>query len=423
MTPNSLPHTTSDSDAAPENPFEAQLQENQSLAAQNPPVTPTEAGAPDLAPTSPPMSAPPLAAKPLAAKPRRRALWAWLLLLLPLGGAGAYFARQRREAEALYRRNRAPLTLPERMARVPAAWSAETLGARLKQNGKIRDLAAFREAATAVGLQNVTPGSYFLPAIASPLDLARAFKSGPTHRQITFPEGFTAQQFAARLRKNGVAGAQKMAEIAPAQLEGKLFPATYEVPFAAPTPALVALFEARWKSEMAKLPRPFPKIAGKEMTPMQIVTLASIIEREAASSAEMPQVAGALINRLRRPMRLQVDASVQYARLLANQAHKGRLLFEDLEINSPYNTYRNDGLPPTPICNPGATALRAAARPATTDALFYVYSPKLKRHLFAKNYAEHLHYVAQVRRERAELRDQNGASSSNEDGAGRIEAQ
>jgi len=376
-------------ESVPENPFEAQLQQAQQ--------------------TQTPAVAAPAVAVPEPVAPRRRALWP-LLLLVPILGAGGYLYKLRREADALYRRNRAPIVLPERMARVPAAWSARTLSERLEDNGKIRDAEAFREAAASVGLQSVTPGSYFLPAKASPLDLARAFQTGPTHLNVTFPEGFTALQFVARLKKNGFRGAEKMAQIPPAQLEGKLFPATYEVPINGDAAALVALFQGKWKAEMAKLPRPFPKVDGKALTPLQVVTLASLVEREAASREEMPLVAGVLVGRLRKPMRLQVDASIQYARILAREGHKGRLLFEDLEIDSPYNTYRNDGLPPTPICNPGADALQAAARPASTDALFYVYSPKFKRHLFAKNYDQHLKYVAQVRRERDAIESaQSGA--------------
>lgn len=381
MTPD--PHSLDTPPAmtpAPENPFEAQLQEKQNA------LTPAHSPA-----------------------PRRRALWP-LLLLVPVLAAGGFFYKMRREAAALYRRNRAPIVLPERMARVPGDWNADTLASRLEKSRKILDAGAFLEAATEIGLQKVAPGSYLLPAQASPLDLARAFKAGPTHRDVTFPEGFTARQFAARLRKNGVAGSEKMAQIPPAQIEGKLFPATYEVPLAGNSAALLTLFRDKWKREMAKLPRPFPRIGGKELTPIQVVTLASLVEREAASRAEMPLVAGVLIGRLRRPMRLQVDASIQYARLLADQNHKGRLTFQDLEINSPYNTYRHDGLPPTPICNPGAAALRAAARPASTTALFYVYSPKLKRHLFAQNFEQHKRFVAQVRREREALQNsQSGA--------------
>ncbi|PQV63205.1 UPF0755 protein [Abditibacterium utsteinense] len=359
----------------PENPFEAQLQN-----AQTPPEPPLQ--------------------------PRRRSPWP-LLLLLPVVGIGGFVYYRQRKAEEVRRFNRATIVLPERMARVPGAWNADTLAERLEKSRKIRDADAFREAADAVGLKNVVPGSYLLPARANPLDLARAFQAGPTHQDVTFPEGFTAAQFAARLRKNGFAGATELSQIPPAKLEGHLFPDTYTLPLRSNGAALVALFEARWQSEMKKLPRPFPKIAGKEMTPAQVVTLASLVEREAGSRSEMPLVAGVLVGRLRQPMRLQVDASIQYARLLEKQGHKSRLLFDDLKIDSPFNTYRNDGLPPTPICNPGAAALRAAARPAPTKALFYVYSPKLKRHLFAETYAEHLRKVALVRKERGQLEKQN----------------
>ena len=114
----------------------------------------------------------------------------------------------------------------------------------------------------------------------------------------------------------------------------------------------------------------------------------------------MPKVAGVMINRLQKPMRLQIDASVQYARIMDDKEHKSRLYFKDYKFQSPFNTYLNDGLPPTPICNPGIDALMAAARPAKTDALFYVYSPKLKKHVFASNFEGHKANVARARRER-----------------------
>lgn len=389
MTPESpSPETADDANLLPENPFEAQLQEAQLQQAQL---------------ESPDAPVPPPDAPPVAPRRRKSRGWLWLLLLVPVIGASGYIYKLRHEAEALDRRNHGPIVLPERMARVPEVWSADTLATRLEKNHKILSAAVFREAAAQVGLKNVTPGSYFLPAKASPLDLARSFKAGPTHIDVTFPEGFTAQQFAARLEKKRIAGAEKLSQIPIAQLEGKLFPSTYEVPLKGNGTALIALFEDKWREEMAKLPRPFPKIGAKTLTPMQVVTLASLVEREAASREEMPLIAGVLVGRLRRPMRLQVDASIQYARLLANQGHKGRLSFQDLEIHSPFNTYRNDGLPPTPICNPGAAALRAAARPTPTDALFYVHSPKLKRHLFAKDFEQHKRNIAQVRRERDEI--------------------
>ena len=139
---------------------------------------------------------------------------------------------------------------------------------------------------------------------------------------------------------------------------------------------------------------------GKPLSTREVVTMASLIEREAASSQEMPMVASVIVNRLNAPMRLQIDAALQYARLQSGQGHKKRLTYADLKAASPYNTYQNDGLPPGPICNPGQAALEAAAKPAKSDALFYVYSPLLKHSRFAHAYSDHLKNVRLAAKER-----------------------
>ncbi len=123
---------------------------------------------------------------------------------------------------------------------------------------------------------------------------------------------------------------------------------------------------------------------------------------------ERPLIAGVLLNRLNINMRLQCDATVQYARrraeeigqLEAGEGHKARLLFDDLKINSLYNTYQNAGLPPGPICNPGEDSLKAAARPEASPYFFYVMSPKLGRHRFAKTFDEHKHNIALAKLEK-----------------------
>ena len=151
---------------------------------------------------------------------------------------------------------------------------------------------------------------------------------------------------------------------------------------------------------LTKLPKPYPKVNGKELTTTELVTIASLVERESNLKDEMPIVAGVMLNRLNKPMRLQIDASVQYALIMDDKEHKSRLYFKDYKYQSPFNTYLNDGLPPTPICNPGPNALMAAARPATTSALFYVYSPKAKKHIFSDDFEGHKSNVAKARRER-----------------------
>ena len=344
----------------------------------------------------------------------RGPIWPWILVLLLLigGGAGGWFTYQKKVAEREARRF-APIEMPQRMAVVPTDWGAATLAARLKDAGKIRDEAAFVEAAKEVNLGKVEPGGYLLPKIAGPRDLARAFRAGPTHEKATFPEGFTGLQIAARLKKEGFGAADQVENLVyPATgdspYEGTLFPDTYFLPIRANGKTLIAQMQDKFGEVVKTLPQPFPKVDGKPLTTREIVTIASLIERETNSRAEMPQIAGVMINRLNRPMRLQIDATIQYARILQDKDHKSRLLFDDLKIKSPFNTYLNDGLPPTPICNPGKDALMAAARPAQTDALFYVYSPKLKHHIFATNFEGHKQNVALARRERAAIEKENG---------------
>jgi UPF0755 protein len=345
-------------------------------------------------------------------RPRR---WlAPLVTLLLLGAAGyggyRYFLRAQ-EKRRVYRFG--PIVMPERVARVPSNWSVQTLADRLKKSGKIRDASAFDEMADKVGLKTVASGAYYLPAKASPEELAKIFKVGPTHIKVTFPEGFTGWQIAARLQKEGFPGAKELEPMLyptgkTPPYEGTLGPDTYLLPIDASPKSLIAHLQEGFTTTLKTLPRPFPKVNGKPMTPSELVTLASLVEREAAGREEMPLVAGVILNRLNKPMRLQIDATIQYARQLKDggQGHKARLLFADLKIRSPYNTYLNDGLPPGPICNPGKAALRAAARPAQTDALFYVYSPLLKKHRFARTYSEHLKNVRTSLKERIE-RDKN----------------
>jgi UPF0755 protein len=126
----------------------------------------------------------------------------------------------------------------------------------------------------------------------------------------------------------------------------------------------------------------------------QIVTVASLIEREAETDEDRPRIAGVIYNRLARNQRLEIDATVQYAR----KQHKSRLLFRDLDVDSPYNTYRHSGLPPGAIACPGLPSIEAALAPEKSTYLYYVAGPDGKSHLFARTFAEHTANIARVRR-------------------------
>lgn len=173
-------------------------------------------------------------------------------------------------------------------------------------------------------------------------------------------------------------------------LEGYLFPDTYE--FAVGSTArqviavLIARFERAWKPEWDA------RLTALRRTRHEIVTFASIVEKEVRVASERPIVAGVYWNRLRANMFLQADPTVRYA---ANK-YTGRVLYSDLDVKSPYNTYRNPGLPPGPIASPGAAALEATMNPARVPYRFFVAAPD-GHHEFRRTFAEHDIAVKQMR--------------------------
>lgn len=188
-------------------------------------------------------------------------------------------------------------------------------------------------------------------------------------------------------------------------LEGYLFPATYT--FGAGTTAreavrtMVERFEAAWKPEWDE------RLQALALRRHDAVTLASIVEREARKPEERPVIAAVYYNRLRRGMRLQADPTVQYAL----GRHTARVLYKDLEIDSPYNTYRRAGLPPGPIGAPGAPSLAAAVNPAQVPYLYFVAHPD-GHHEFRATYAEHLVAVEAARKLREVAARESAAARS-----------
>jgi UPF0755 protein len=173
-------------------------------------------------------------------------------------------------------------------------------------------------------------------------------------------------------------------------LEGYLFPETYLMPDGADAGTIVRMlvteFERRWKPEWND------RLIELGMTRNQVITLASIIEREARVAAERPVISAVYHNRLERGMRLQADPTIQFA--LGRRA--GRVLYRDLEINSPYNTYRRTGLPPGPIASPGAASIEAALYPDDVPWLYFVAHPD-GHHLFRATLREHNEAVRRMR--------------------------
>ncbi|UQZ37616.1 endolytic transglycosylase MltG [Paenibacillus sp. PK3_47] len=224
---------------------------------------------------------------------------------------------------------------------------------------------------------------------------------------FTIPEGFTVKQIADKLAEawnqeadvfleimNSGAGLEHVAELdipdneeLRHRLEGYLFPETYELlKDSTPQEIIEAMLEQLVK-QLDSIPDWRAKLTERGMTLHELLTVASLVEREVVVDEERPLVAGVIYNRLDKEQKLEIDATVQY--LLDKQ--KERLLYKDLEVDSPFNTYRNAGLPPGPISSPGLASIQAALTPESSDYYFYVTKKDgTQGHLFGKTYEEHL---------------------------------
>ncbi len=252
--------------------------------------------------------------------------------------------------------------------------------------------------------RRVQRGTYEFRAGTPPIDILRAMVNGDVLAVlVTVPEGFTMWQVAGAFDSAGVDSASLLAvirdervasaaDIPSRTLEGYLFPDTYRVPFGSNAPQvaaqLVAHANASWKSDYERRAREIG------MTRHQVVTLASIVEAEARVADERPTIAAVYHNRLAKGMRLEADPTVAYAM----GGYRGRLFYKDLEIDSPYNTYRRVGLPPGPICNPGDASIRAALFPAPNVESLYFVARGDGRHVFSSTLREHNAAVREARR-------------------------
>ena len=173
-------------------------------------------------------------------------------------------------------------------------------------------------------------------------------------------------------------------------IEGFLFPETYNVPFDIPTATIITLMLDTFNSRVTDATR--QKAAAQKLTIYEVVTLASIVEREAVAANERPIIASVMLNRIKKKMFLQVDSTAQYAigyQAATKQWWKSPVTIEELSaVKSPYNTYLNAGLPPGPICDPSLASIVGSADPAQTEYLFY-YSKGDGTHAFAKTFEEH----------------------------------
>ena len=277
--------------------------------------------------------------------------------------------------------------------------SAAVIARRLAAAGIVTDEWTFRFAAWRAGRdRDLQAGEYFFAAPVSPLEAVAKIADGRVHlRAITFPEGLRLPEMAAIFERQGVgsarafaaaaADAKLIADLDPdaADLEGYLFPETYSLPRHATAGDLVAAMVAQFRAVFDDELR--ARAAARGLSVRETVTLASVIQKETGRRAEHALVSAVFNNRLRIGMPLQSDPTVIYA-LRSAGVYDGNLTRANMQIDSPYNTYRHRGLPPGPIAAPGRAVLHAALEPAEATYLYFV-SRNDGTHAFADTLREH----------------------------------
>ncbi len=256
-------------------------------------------------------------------------------------------------------------------------------------------------------MRSLKAGEYQIPQGASSLAVLRLLEGGQVlQHPVVFREGSSLAEVARLLEAEGLARAEDVARVArdalflrqldvrADSLEGYLFPDTYQLVKGMTAEEILARMVARLGERLT--PGVLAAAETRGLSLHQLLTLASIIEKEAVERSEMPLISAVFWNRLRKDMPLQADPTVQYAVGRERQ----RLTRDDLVVDHPYNTYRRSGLPPGPIASPGLHAIQAAVNPAAVGYLYFVAIDD-RRHKFSTTLADHNAAVARARLARA----------------------
>lgn len=308
-------------------------------------------------------------------------------ILAILGAAGWLYV-------TVYGDTRLPATATDVV--IPRGATSAEVARTLQERGVIPSAVAFRILLRARGLdRSVEAGEYLFAPHENAANILQKLVEGQARvaTWVTIPEGYTAAQIANDLAGHRLGAADAydryflstsiVLDSARTQnLEGYLFPSTYLFPLKA-SPAQVAdILVSQFRKELPSNADAEAKRLGYTLP--QIVTVASLVEREAKADDERALIAGVIYNRLRKGMPLDVDASIEYV----FKHHKTEITKADLRIESPYNTYLHAGLPPTPIANPGLPSLLAALHPQPSNFYYYVYKGN-GHHAFARTLQEH----------------------------------
>jgi len=310
-----------------------------------------------------------------------------IVLVLMIGAAGAYiYGRQKMEAPG-------PLQ-EEKIVNIPARAGMTDIADILQREGVIDDNRwAFIGSVFALKARSeLKPGEYLFPKSISLRDVIGTMVEGKVvQHAVTIPEGLTSEQILARLSDNDIFSG----EVHEMPREGTLLPETYKFPRGTTREQVIARMQQAQRRALSEIwERRSPDLPIK--TPEQLVTLASIVEKETGKADERSRVAAVFVNRLRQKIKLQSDPTIIYG-LVGGKGTLGRpIKRSEILQPSPYNTYVVEGLPPGPIANPGRASLEAAANPARTRDMFFV-ADGTGGHAFSDTYDQHQKNVARLR--------------------------
>lgn len=314
------------------------------------------------------------------------AIMTFLIVSMIVVGGAFYYGKKVIE-------ERGPLT-EDKIVNIPPRAGMTDIDDILLRNGVISaDRWTFIGAVVALNARaGLKSGEYLFQKNASLRDVINTIVDGKVvQHSITIPEGLTSEQIVARLQDNDIFNGSLKEQ----PREGTLLPDTYKFPRGTPRDQVIARMQAAQKKVLAEIwERRSPDVPVR--SPEQLVTLASIVEKETGRADERSRVAAVYVNRLKQNMRLQSDPTIIYG-LVGGRGTLGRpIKRSEITQPSPYNTYVVNGLPPGPIANPGRASLEATANPARTRDLYFV-ADGTGGHTFSENYDNHQKAVAKLR--------------------------
>lgn len=299
---------------------------------------------------------------------------------------------------------------------IPMGSGISSISSILEKNGVIKNARIFKYYTKFKNESNFQAGNYILTQSMTLDEIIESLKTGKVYHEpvfnVTVPEGLTLEQISKIVAKHTEYTSEQFMELVSSKefiqnmmgtypdliteevlnsnirysLEGYLFPSTYA--FYEENPSLQEIVSTMISLTNDVVMQYGSLLEEKEMTPHQLLTFASLLEEEATAQTDRETIASVFYNRLEIDMPLQTDPTVLYAL----GSHKDRVLYEDLEVDNPYNTYVIQGLPPGPIANAGKVSIEAALNPTDTEYLYFLADTEGNNH-FAKSYEEHLQNI------------------------------